>query len=118
VSDSYYAAAGILPSREAYNCLTWAQKILGISIDCGLRGSPEDCKGITQAQFTQIRENLNNANLPKIIESIQKTIAPAPNICTRIGRAIGICGGSRRKIKGKKSNKRRKTHKKRKTYSK
>jgi hypothetical protein len=115
VSDSYYAAAGILPSRQAYNCLTWAQKILNVSIDCGLRGSPEDCAGITQEQFTEIHDNLNNKNLPKIIEKIQKTIAPAPNICTRIGKAIGICGGSRRKRKGKGKGKKgnKKTNKRR-----
>lgn len=115
VSDAYYTAAGILPSRDAYNCLTWAQKILNISIDCGFRGSPANCPGITQEQFTEIYENLNNKNLPKIIEKIQKTITPAPNICTRIGKAMGICGGSRRKRKGKGKGKKgnKKTNKRR-----
>ena len=107
VSDSYYAAAGILPSRESYNCLTWAQNILGVNIDCGILGNPKSCKGITQEQFTVLRENMNNANFPQIISDIQKTLEAPSNICTRIGKAMGICGGSRRRSKRTKRTKRK-----------
>jgi hypothetical protein len=116
VSNAYYAAAGILPSREAYNCLTWAQNILGIKIDCGLIGSPRDCKGITEDQFNLLKQNMNKPELPQIISDIQETLTEPSNICTRIGKAMGICGGSRkRKRKGKgRSRKAKKTNKKRK----
>lgn len=120
VSNAYYAAAGILPSREAYNCLTWAQNILGIKIDCGLIGSPKHCKGITEDQFNLLKQNMNKPELPQIISDIQETLTEPSNICTRIGKAMGICGGSRRrkgkgKGKGKgKSRKAKKTNKKRK----
>jgi hypothetical protein len=61
---------------------------------------------------------MNNRNLPQIIEQIQKTLVAPPNICTRIGRAMGMCGGSRKrkgKRKGKgRSRKAKKTNKKRK----
>jgi hypothetical protein len=63
---------------------------------------------------------MNNRNLPQIISDIQKTLVAPPNICTRIGRAMGMCGGSRkRKRKGKgkgkgRSRKAKKTNKKRK----
>jgi hypothetical protein len=107
VSNAYYAAAGILPSRESYNCLTWAQNILGVNVDCGILGNPRGCKGITQEQFTLLRENMNNANFPQIISDIQKTLEAPSNICTRIGKAMGICGGSRRRSKRNKKNKRK-----------
>jgi hypothetical protein len=118
VSKSYYAPAYITRENEAYNCLTWAQKILGINIDCGLIGSPSSCISITEAQFELLKSNMNNSNLPQIIEKIQKTLVAPPNICTRIGRAMGMCGGSRkrkRKRKGKRrSRKAKRTNKKRK----
>lgn len=122
VSNSYYAAAGILPSREAYNCLTWAQNILGIKIDCGLIGSPRDCKGITEEQFTLFKASMNHSSLPRIIEQIQRTLIAPPGICTRIGEAMGICSSSKKggkkkgkSIKGKgKSRKVKRTNKKRK----
>ena len=118
VSKSYYAPAYITRENEAYNCLTWAQKILGINIDCGLIGAPSSCISITEAQFELLKSNMNNRNLPQIIEQIQKTLVAPPNICTRIGRAMGMCGGSRkRKRKGKgkgRSRKAKKTNKKRK----
>jgi hypothetical protein len=63
---------------------------------------------------------MNSSDLPKIISDIQETLTEPSNICTRIGKAMGICGGSRRrkgkgKGKGKgKSRKTKKTNKKRK----
>ncbi len=117
VSNAYYAAAGILPSREAYNCLTWAQNILGIKIDCGLIGSPKHCKGITEEQFNLLKQNMNKPELPQIISDIQTTLTDPSNICTRIGKAMGICGGRSRKNRIKKKIKSRKNKKRNKRRS-
>ena len=50
---------------------------------------------------------MNNANFPQIISDIQKTLEAPSNICTRIGKAMGICGGSRRRSKRTKRTKRK-----------
>jgi hypothetical protein len=122
VSDGYYTLAGILPSREAYNCLTWAQKILGVNINCGVLGTPKSCVGITEEQFTLFKAGMNHPNLPRIIEQIQRTLIAPAGVCTRIGEAMGICStskkGGKKKRKSRKgkgrSRKAKKTSKKRK----
>jgi hypothetical protein len=108
VSNSYYAAAGILPSREAYNCLTWAQNILGVNINCGLLGSPSDCKGITEEQFALFKASMNYSDLPKVIADIQQTLIAPRGICSKVGEALGLCSSSKKGGKKKSKGKSRK----------
>jgi len=100
LNKSYYAAIGFVPGKDAYNCLVWAQKMLNINIDCGFFGYPGNCKPISVVQFKTLRENLNNRNLSQIIREIQSEIELPKDICTKIGRIIGLCskinGGKRR----------------------
>jgi hypothetical protein len=109
VPQSYCEGAAFL--RYGTNCIEWAQSMLGIKIDCGFLGHPSDCKPITVEEWEDIKANMNNfVNLKEIIGVVQKRLTRA-NICTRVAKKLGICGGMsrrRRKNKCKKTNKKTK----------
>jgi hypothetical protein len=109
VSQMYLEAAGfIMFGRDTYfNCLIWAQKMLNININCGYLGNPGDCKPVSVTQFNKLKANLNSPNLPQVVSEIQQTVE-LKNICTRVGKAIGICGGGRRKRNNTRKTKTRK----------
>lgn len=112
-------------SEQSFNCLVWAQKILNINIDCGFLGKPKNCKPISVEQFDLILNNIQNEDLPDIIEEIQKDLELPSNICSRVSRSLkrclGVSGGKtkhkrKRKSKSKKNTHRRSSKKRNKEY--
>lgn len=109
----YIETAGFIPvlneSDQAYNCLLWAQNILNVNIDCGPLGDPKDCRGLTEEQWQLFYKNLNNpSQLGAIVDDIQRSLMP--NVCSRIARALRICGGGRRNRRGRGTRRRRPSH--------
>lgn len=116
LDTKYLESAGFLKgnandiSEQSFNCLVWAQKILNINIDCGFLGNPKNCKPISEEQFDSILNNIQNVDLPDIIEEIQKDLELPSNICSRVSRSLkrclGISGGkTKRKRKSKRKSK-------------
>jgi hypothetical protein len=113
VPQQYCEAAHFI-SRSATNCITWAQTMLNTRIDCGWLGNPKYCKPVTEDEWKDIKDNMNNPReLDATIKEIQNRLR-VPNICTRISKKLGLCGGMsrRRKNKYKNKNKHKKTNKK------
>jgi hypothetical protein len=121
VSQEYCEAAGFI-RNGTINCLLWAQSKLNINIDCGFWGDPRNCKPITVAEYDNILRNFNNSsNLEKIINNIQTRLKPSGNICTKISKQLGFCGGRgisrrRKNIKRKNKSKNNKNKKTKKNY--
>lgn len=118
LDTKYLESAGFLKgnandiSEQSFNCLVWAQKILNINIDCGFLGNPKNCKPISEEQFDSILNNIQNVDLPDIIEEIQKDLELPSNVCSRVSRSLkrclGISGGkTKHKRKNKRKNKRK-----------
>lgn len=101
LDKTYMESSGFLPSfndeNRSYNCLLWAQKILNINIDCGALGNPKDCRELTEEQWQLFLQNLNNpSKIGEVVDEIQRSLTKE-GLCTRIGKALHICGGGTRR---------------------
>lgn len=113
----YIEAASVMPGSEYfdfYNCLTWAQHILGVNnLNCGAEGNPKWCTGINETEGAELMSILRirdpvsyKTRLTEFITRMQgKNNIIRTNICTRIGRSLGLCGGKKTKKRNYKKNK-------------
>lgn len=104
----YCEGAGFM-KNGASNCLIWAQSKLNVNINCGFKGTPDECHSITPDELNAVIQN-SGPELVKVVKDIQRRIEPV-DICTRISRSLGLCGGTRRRKNMKRKNKNKKSNK-------
>lgn len=98
---------------EGYNCIVWAERVLGVKGLCGAISNPNTCPSITQQEWIDVIKNMNNINgLVPIIQDIQCRLRP--DFCTSLGRLLGFIKGGKKTRKNKKTNRRKRYNKTRK----
>jgi len=96
---------------EGYNCIVWAERVLGVKGLCGCISNPTTCPSVTKDEWEAVINNLNdNENLNSIIGDIKKRLEP--QMCTSILRTLKLKKGGRKTRKNKKTNNRRKRYNK------
>lgn len=107
LTKKYCESAGFLVNGTL-NCILWAEKMLGINLDCGFFHNPTYCPSITDEEFNELIDNYDDQNeLKEVIRRIQTRINPG--ICRRIGRVLtcGLLKGGSKKHRKNKKNKTR-----------
>ncbi len=95
---------------NGYNCIVWAEKVLGVNGLCGAISNPNTCPSVTQQEWKDVIKNMSNIEgLVPIIQDIVCRLKP--DFCTSIMRTLRLKGGKKTR-KNKKTNNRRKRYNK------
>jgi hypothetical protein len=98
---------------NGYNCIVWAEKVLGVKGLCGLISNPSTCPSVTQDEWNDVYNNMNDPPaLIGIIQDIQCRLRP--NFCTSLMRSLRVIKGGKKTRKNKKTNRRKRYNKTRK----
>lgn len=103
------------------NCLTWAQHILGVRLNCGLEQNPALCKEVTEDEMMRLISSMRHGSvaLSEVIQSIQNRLTEREHPLSSIyrsskhylGKLTGISRGNRNRRRNSKSTTRRRKRK-------
>lgn len=111
IEKSYCEAAGFIGRNGAQNCIIWAKKILGVKLNCGIKGEPYACKEVTQDEFEEFIEAYTSYNdVDEVIKKIQNSLTPG--VCDSVS-SCAISGGKTRRRRKNRQSKKSKTKTKR-----
>jgi len=82
---------------ETMNCVTFAQYVLGIRLNCGLFNNPSVCSFINKEEFEELSISYNSEIFKDVVSEIQKRLKC--DLCTRMTQTLGLTkrfGGSRK----------------------
>ena len=97
-----------LTMLNGYNCIVWAEKVLGIQGLCGIISNPSTCPSVTEDEWNDVIKNMHYPNkLIRIIQDIQCRLRP--NFCTSIRRTLRL--GGKKTRKNRKSNRKTRDNK-------
>ena len=103
----YCEAAGFIGRDGSQNCIIWAKNILGVKLNCGLKGDPYSCKEVKPDEFEEFIEAYTSyTNVDEVIKNIKKRLTPG--VCDSVS-SCAISGGKTRKRRKNRQSKKSKT---------